>query len=95
MVSSQCGCVLRSQVQLSGSPIYVVEQRLGKGGFGQVCRGTRLVPRKVALPNKPNSVRCTPRRALARVTPLPLWQRVPGASWAWAKRTRAAFQKQA
>lgn len=49
---------MRAQVQLSGSPIYVVEQRLGKGGFGQVCRGTRLVPRKATVPGKPNEVRC-------------------------------------
>ena len=47
-----------AQVQLSGSPIYVVEQRLGKGGFGQVCRGTRLVPRKATVPGKPNEARC-------------------------------------
>ncbi len=52
------GC---AQVQLVGSPIYVVEQRLGKGGFGQVCRGTRLVPRKVAVLAKPNQARPCPR----------------------------------
>jgi hypothetical protein len=37
-------------------PVYLVEKRLGKGGFGQVCLGHRLQQRKVTPVNKPNSV---------------------------------------
>ena len=29
------------QVQVGGSPVYVVEKKLGKGGFGQVFVGRR------------------------------------------------------
>lgn len=34
------------QVQVGGSPIYLPEKKLGKGGFGQVWLGKRLVSRK-------------------------------------------------
>lgn len=30
------------QVQVGGSPIYKIERKLGKGGFGQVFVGRRL-----------------------------------------------------
>ncbi|BDA46424.1 probable casein kinase I isoform delta at N-terminal half [Coccomyxa sp. Obi] len=44
------------RVSLSGMPIYLVEKRLGKGGFGQVCLGRRLQQRKSTPANKPNKV---------------------------------------
>ncbi len=31
------------QCQVGGSPIYIVERKLGKGGFGQVYVGRRAV----------------------------------------------------
>ena len=31
-----------SQVQVGGSPLYKVERKLGKGGFGQVFVGRRI-----------------------------------------------------
>lgn len=34
------------QVQIGGSPDYYVERKLGKGGFGQVYVGRRLVSTK-------------------------------------------------
>jgi serine/threonine protein kinase len=30
------------QVQVSGSPVYKIERKLGKGGFGQVYVGRRV-----------------------------------------------------
>ena len=33
---------IRDRAQVGGSPIYKVERKLGKGGFGQVYVGTRL-----------------------------------------------------
>lgn len=38
-------------------PIYVMQRRLGKGGFGQVWLGQRLINRKVTPAHKPNHVR--------------------------------------
>ena len=38
-VLQHCGMFL--QVQIGGSPVYVVEKKLGKGGFGQVFVGRR------------------------------------------------------
>ena len=38
-------------------PIYIVDKRLGKGGFGQVCLGRRLQQRRSTPINKPNRVR--------------------------------------
>lgn len=45
-----CCCVLglmandsvSNQVQVGGSPLYKVERKLGKGGFGQVFVGRRI-----------------------------------------------------
>ena len=33
-----------SQCQVGGSPVYIVERKLGKGGFGQVYVGKRASP---------------------------------------------------
>lgn len=38
-------------------PIYVMQRRLGKGGFGQVWLGQRLINRKVTPAHKPNQAR--------------------------------------
>lgn len=35
---------LRLQVQVGGSPVYIVDKKLGKGGFGQVYLGKRAQP---------------------------------------------------
>ena len=35
---------LRPQCQVGGSPVYIVDRKLGKGGFGQVFVGRRAVP---------------------------------------------------
>jgi len=32
------------QCQVGGSPVYIVDRKLGKGGFGQVFVGRRAVP---------------------------------------------------
>ena len=37
-----CGGIL--QCQVGGSPVYIVERKLGKGGFGQVYVGKRASP---------------------------------------------------
>ena len=34
------------QVQVGGSPLYIVDKKLGKGGFGQVYLGRRAQPTK-------------------------------------------------
>lgn len=33
-----------AQVQVGGSPVYRIERKLGKGGFGQVYVGRRIPP---------------------------------------------------
>lgn len=42
------------KVQVGGCPVYNVDDRLGKGGFGQVYRGRRA--RRSSKDNKPNEV---------------------------------------
>ena len=42
------------QVSLTNMPIYKVGEKLGKGGFGQVFRASRLQQRNVTPANKPN-----------------------------------------
>lgn len=37
-----CARVYLPQVQVGGSPIFTVDKKLGKGGFGQVFLGKRL-----------------------------------------------------
>ena len=36
-------CVPGDKCQVGGSPVYIVERKLGKGGFGQVYVGRRAV----------------------------------------------------
>lgn len=49
------------QCQVGGSPVYIVERKLGKGGFGQVYVGRRAV--QTTAKDGPNanfvSVNCT------------------------------------
>jgi hypothetical protein len=40
------GFSLHLQVQVGGSPLYIVDKKLGKGGFGQVYLGRRQPPTK-------------------------------------------------
>ena len=47
------------QVSLANMPQYKVNEKLGKGGFGQVFRGSRLQQRTVTPANKPNQA-CSP-----------------------------------
>lgn len=42
------------KVQVGGCPVYNVDERLGKGGFGQVYRGRRA--RRSSKDNKPQEV---------------------------------------
>lgn len=63
-MSSPHGCVADGthrgltppQVQIGQSPVYVVDKRLGKGGFGQVYLGKRLPRRTSARDTKPQQV---------------------------------------
>lgn len=44
---------LPEKVQVGGSPVYIVERKLGKGGFGQVFAGKRARPAAVETPGVP------------------------------------------
>lgn len=44
------------QVSVGGSPQFLVQQQLGKGGFGQVFKGNRAFPRASKDPHKPMQV---------------------------------------
>lgn len=44
------------QVQIGQSPVYTVDKRLGKGGFGQVYLGKRLARRSSTRDTKPQTV---------------------------------------
>ena len=48
------------QVQVGGSFPYVVDKKLGKGGFGQVYLGNRLAPTKDTLGANANQARNLP-----------------------------------
>jgi hypothetical protein len=52
------------QVQVGGSPEYYVERKLGKGGFGQVFIGRRVVAAKGAAAKE------GPQATYVRVPPL-------------------------
>lgn len=41
-----------AQVQVGGSPLYRIERKLGKGGFGQVYVGRRILPHPPALADR-------------------------------------------
>ena len=53
---------LLSQVQVGGSPLYIVDKKLGKGGFGQVYLGRRAQPTKDKDGPNSNVVRALCRR---------------------------------
>lgn len=44
------------QVQVGGSPLYKVERKLGKGGFGQVYVGRRMGPMSLNERSGPGAV---------------------------------------
>jgi hypothetical protein len=52
-----------SQVQVGDSPLYKIEKKLGKGGFGQVYVGQRVSAGKLSLRIGPGAVEvCVPHR---------------------------------
>lgn len=53
------------QVQVGGSPLYIVDKKLGKGGFGQVYMGRRQQPTKEKDGANANMVRQQQHTALA------------------------------
>ena len=62
------------QVTVGGSPVYVVDKRLGKGGFGQVYLGKRLPRRNVPASRASPVCHCTAAcscRAGLNALPLP------------------------
>ena len=50
---------LMAQVALSSAPQFLVGVQLGKGGFGQVFKGSRAYPRQSKDPYKPTHVSCS------------------------------------
>ena len=48
--------LLMQQVQVGGSPLYKVERKLGKGGFGQVFVGRRMGPMSLNERSGPGAV---------------------------------------
>ena len=48
--------LLDTQTQVGSSPTYHVDKRLGKGGFGQVFLGRRVVVRRNSRDTKPHQV---------------------------------------
>ena len=50
------GVTICMQTQVGSSPTYHVDKRLGKGGFGQVFLGRRVVVRRNSRDTKPHQV---------------------------------------
>lgn len=59
-------CLL--QVQLGGSPVYRIERKLGKGGFGQVYVGRRIGPTASNERTGPGAVEVCHSRLCCAVT---------------------------
>lgn len=75
------------QVQVGGSPLYITDKKLGKGGFGQVYMGRRAQPTKDKDGANANMVRRRPppasvaARLQAPGDAAPLPRRAPMLQW--------------
>ena len=63
LLYSHICCALQTQV--GSSPTYHVDKRLGKGGFGQVFLGKRVVVRRNSRDTKPHQVSEAPNLAVS------------------------------
>lgn len=59
------------QVSIGGSPEYFVERKLGKGGFGQVYVGRRVVPVSDNVDKDGPAANCVRPAARAQLPLLP------------------------